>query len=323
MRQIFEKFIGRKESPIGRDRRVKRIGGYSVVRKIGSGGTSDVYLALDAETLAAVAIKRLRPQCDSGLHRQMFATESRLCGRLVHPGVIALHRADTADAGGAHLVMEHVEGHALDRYEDTDTLLPPETVADVMRQTAEAMHYLDRMGIIHRDLKPGNILMRHDGLIKIVDFGCAIVEGYTPPGLRIAGSLPYMSPEQVAGRPLSTLADMYSLGALSYRLLTGHHPLEQLADETPQAYAKKVMTRRPQAIETYRRDIPSALSGVVVRMLNKHPGDRFESWRHLIQALEAPSAPGIIEKQEAAQMRFALPRRWHTHMPDRTLSFGL
>lgn len=325
MKALFEKLIGTRESPIGRDTQVQRIGDYSVVRKIGSGGTSDVYLCLHREKLATAAIKQLSLKRAASAHQQMFQNESQLCGMLDHPNIVSLYGADLADPAGAHLVMEYVEGCSLDAHEEPDTLLAVDTVVDVIRQAAQGLQYLAAEGLVHRDIKPGNILLRKDGRVKLADFGCAIVPGQPQSALRVAGSLPFMSPEQISGERLTELSDMYSLGAVFYRLLTGHHPVEAEEDESPHSYARRIMAGRPAPIADYRPEVPTGLAAVVNKMLAKEPAARYDSWQTFLYTLQRSAAAGFPDTAEAYQQRWRaleLQRRARSTPNDRSLSFG-
>lgn len=325
MKALFEKLIGTRESPIGRDVQVRRIGDYSVVRKLGSGGTSDVYLCLHKEKLATAAIKQLSLKRAATAHNQMFLNESLLCGVLDHPNIVSLYGANLDDPEGAHLIMEHIDGCSLDAHEDRDTLLPVDRAVDVVRQAAQGLQYLAAEGVIHRDIKPGNILLRKDGRVKLADFGCAIIPGQPLTALRVAGSLPFMSPEQIAGERLTDLSDMYSLGAVFYRLLTGRHPVEAKPGETPHAYARRIMETQPAPIGNYRAEVPSGLAAVVEKMLAKKPEARYESWMAFLYTLQRSEAEGFRGASRTHERRWwalELQRQARSAPRDRSLSFG-
>ena len=300
MKELFSRLAGGRPSPIARRETVQRIGDYTIVRKIGSGGTSDVYLGLHLDSMAAVAIKQLDLRCSATSHKEMFIAESMMRGRVDHPNIVSIYDADLDEPEGSYLVMEYVNGSSLDRFESRDALLPVETVIDVMRQTAEALRYLSIENIIHRDIKPGNIILRTDGRVKLADFGCVLINSYPTASLRVAGSLPYMSPEQIEGRPLSHLSDMYSLGAVFYQLLTGRHPVASDEGQTPQQYAHKILRTHPAPIREYRQDLPCGIMHVVDRMLQKKPENRFDSWNTLLHELYRASAERYADSEEFA-----------------------
>ena len=198
-----------------------RIGSYSIVRKIGEGATSNVYLAVRDESYVSVALKQLRKGCQTDLHKAMFANEVEFGRRMHHKNIVHVLDADLKDPNGAYLVMEHVNGVSMERHENTDNLLPIIKVVSAIEQMADALRYAASMGIVHRDVKPGNIILMPNGIAKLADFGCAIPTRKM--GEVVAGSLAYMSPEQLEGEALDQRADIYSLGAVLYRLLTGRH----------------------------------------------------------------------------------------------------
>jgi serine/threonine protein kinase len=322
LKAFFSKLIGGK-SPIGRREKARRIGDYTVVRKIGSGGTSDVYLALHVETLATVAIKQLSLKRSASSHQEMFATEARLCGLLDHPNIVSMYSADLEEPAGAYLVMEYIDGDSLDKHDLPDALLPIEKVMNVMRQAAEALSHLAGEGIIHRDIKPGNIILRKDGRVKIADFGCAILDRQPPSSLRVAGSLPFMAPEQIAGMDLGHHSDMYSLGAVFYRLLTGHHPIAMDEGEEPAVYARRILRSQYAPIEQYRQDVPVAIADIVGRMLRKKPEDRYESWSLFLHELYRASIEKYPEDEELnVHWKSFEIRREERNTHDYNLSFG-
>jgi eukaryotic-like serine/threonine-protein kinase len=300
LKELFSRLVGVKASPIGRRESVQRIGDYTIVRKIGSGGTSDVYLGLHVNTMATVAIKQLDLKCNAASHKEMFYVESLMCGRMDHPNIVSIYWANLDEPGGSYLVMEFVDGMTLDRFVSNKSLLPVETVVDIMRQSAEALRYLAGEGVIHRDIKPGNIILRKDGRVKIADFGCALLDDYPAASLRVAGSLPYMAPEQIDGKPIGHLSDMYSLGAVFYHLLTGRHPFELDDDQNAHSYARKILGMRPTPVMECRQDVPPGIARVVERMLQKKPEDRYESWNVFLSELYRASVNKYAADEEFA-----------------------
>ncbi len=296
MKAFFSKWVGR--TPIQHRENVKRIGEYSIVREIGAGATSNVFLGLHVSTLSAAAIKQLSVQCASAQHRQMFATEASLCGKMEHPNIVDMYGANLDDPTGPYLVMEYVNGDSLDKFDTPDKLLPIETVINVMRQAAEALRYASGLGIIHRDVKPGNIIIRKDGRVKIADFGCAITSDPRGTVLPIAGSLPYMSPEQIEGNPLNHQSDIYSLGVVFYRLLTGHYPFAMGDDQTAQTYARKILKTRYAPISTYRQDVPPEIVKLVDRALQRKLDKRHATWDEFLECLHAASVAKYAENEK-------------------------
>lgn len=297
MKTFFSKWV--RKTPIQHREHVKRIGEYSIVREIGAGATSNVFLGLHSKTLSAAAIKQL--SVGSAQHKQMFATEASLCGKMQHPNIVDMYGANLDDPTGPYIVMEYVNGNSLDKFDSPETLLPIETVIDVMRQSAEALRHASSLGIIHRDVKPGNIIIRKDGRVKMADFGCAITGEPGRALLPIAGSLPYMAPEQIEGKPLNHQSDIYSLGVVFYRLLTGHYPFEMGDDQTAQTYARKILKTRYTAIGAYRSDVPPEIAKLVDRALQRKLDKRHATWDEFLECLHAASVAKYAEDEKLSE----------------------
>lgn len=296
MKSFFSNLLG--TTPIQRRENVQRIGDYTVVREIGSGATSNVYLGLHISSMQAAAVKQLSLKFSSPAHKQMFATEASLCGQMEHPNIVDMYGADLNAPGGPYLVMEYVDGNSLDKFDSPETLLPVETVIDVMRQSAEALKYAATLGIIHRDVKPGNIIIRKDGRVKIADFGCAIINSSSSTQLGVAGSLPYMSPEQIEGKPLGYQSDIYSLGSVFYRLLTGHYAYPMAAGQTAKTYAHRILDTRYTPIAAYRNDVPAELVKLIDRSLQKKLSMRHGTWEEFLYDLHHASVAGYSENEK-------------------------
>lgn len=252
-----------------------RIGNYSIVRLIGEGTTSNVYHAQHVDTLASVAIKQLRRQGE--VYRDMFASEVELGHRMRHKNIVRVTDANLHEKSGAYLVMEYVNGASLDRYDRTSSLPPILMVLSVIEQVANALRYAAGLGVVHRDVKPGNIILRPDGLAKLTDFGCAVP--VSEMGAVIAGSLAYMSPEQLDGEALDQRADIYALGAVLYRLLTGKHTFE--ADN--EFDARIAIHNYPVTpISKYRKKLPEELIAVIGKALEKDRDRRYACWDEFI-----------------------------------------
>ncbi|MEQ1533368.1 MAG: serine/threonine protein kinase [Sideroxydans sp.] len=259
-----------------------RIGNYSIVRKLGEGATSNVYLAMRDKSYASVALKQLRKGCQTDLHKAMFTTEVELGSKMHHRNIVHVIDANLNEKSGAYLVMEYINGTPLDRYDHMDTLLPIEKVLSVIEQVADALQYAASLGVVHRDVKPGNLILMPNGIAKLTDFGCAIPTSKM--GEVVAGSLAYMSPEQLEGDALDQRADIYALGAVLYRLLTGKHTFE--ADN--QFDARIAILNFPIIpIQTYRQDLPMILVRVIERALHKDITARYQTWEDFIRDFAA------------------------------------
>ncbi len=259
-----------------------RIGNYSIVRELGEGATSNVYLAMRDKSYASVALKQLRRTAQTELHQAMFTTEVELGSKMHHRNIVHVIDANLNEKSGAYLVMEYINGTPLDRYDHMDTLLPIEKVLSVIEQVADALQYAASLGVVHRDVKPGNLILMPNGIAKLTDFGCAIPTSKM--GEVVAGSLAYMSPEQLEGDALDQRTDIYALGAVLYRLLTGKHTFE--ADN--QFDARIAILNFPIIpIQTYRQDLPMILVRVIERALHKDITARYQTWEDFIRDFAA------------------------------------
>ncbi len=255
------------------------LGSYSIVEQIGVGASSNVYLAISDKTFASVAIKQLRPERLSAPYRSLLANEVAVAAHFRHKNVVHQIGADLGEVSGPYLVLEYLKGESLDYHQNTDNLLPINKVLAVIEQAADALHYVAQLGFVHRDVKPENIIMQPNGLVKLMDFGCAIKTGET--SNMVAGSLAYMSPEQLDGLPLDERADIYSLGATLYRLLTGKNTFT--ADNAFDARIA-VLNFPATPIQNYRQELPANLTAVVHKALQKEVSLRYANWAEFIAA---------------------------------------
>lgn len=232
------------------------IGAYRLRRLIGHGGSSSVYLAerADRHYRTHVAIKILRADLVEPAHHARFHLERQVLAELVHPNIARLYDGGTTDDGRPYLVMEHVDGRPLERYCDDERLTIDQRLA-LMHRVCAAVQYAHRNLIVHRDLKPGNILVTADGVPKLLDFGIAklldahrfgVQAQHTHTGHRPM-TLGWASPEQVGGGSITTATDVYALGVLLFRLLTGRWPY-RLDDSSASTFERAVLeqpARRP------------------------------------------------------------------------------
>src|SRR5687767_9684553 len=210
----------------------RRIGPYRILRELGHGGMGTVYLAAraDEQFHKRVALKVIRSGADSAEVVRHFKRERQILASLDHPNIAHLLDGGTTDDGLPYFVMEYIQGQPVDRYCDNVR----STVAQrlqLFRHVCSAVHYAHQNLVVHRDIKPSNILVTAEGIPKLLDFGIAKLltpelsvqtTGETSIALRLM-TPDYASPEQVRGETITTASDIYSLGVLLYRLLTGHH----------------------------------------------------------------------------------------------------
>src|SRR5215472_4504865 len=269
---------------------------YTIERLIGEGGMARVFLARDLRHNRRVALKVLRPDLGAVVGVERFQAEIEVTANLQHPNLLPLF--DSGAAGDLlFYVMPYVEGESLRARIDREKQLPVDEAVRLASAVGAALDYAHRHGVIHRDLKPENILL-HDGQPLVADFGIALAISNAS-GARITqtgislGTPQYMSPEQATGdRTIDARTDIYSLGALTYEMLTGEPPH---AGTTSQAIIARVLTERPRSIRASRASVPVHVDATVEKALEKLPADRWPTAREFSEALSGarpvPVAP--------------------------------
>ncbi len=260
-----------------------KIGKYDVIRAIGQGASSTVYLGHDPFAQRDVAIKVVFPQIlqdpERGkLYTHLFLNEASLVGKLNHPHIVQIFDAVVAESL-CYIVMEYVPGGTLEMFCNEKKLLPVERVVEIIFKCTRALDFAFRLGITHRDIKPANILIvgtdASSGDIKISDFGAAITGGVDHTQVSGIGSPAYMSPQQVKEQALDHRTDIYSLGVVMYQMLTGQLPF-QASNNYNMVY--QIINTPPTAVSQLRKDIPAALDGIVSKAMAKDLDDRYQSW---------------------------------------------
>ncbi|HEY8103370.1 MAG TPA: protein kinase, partial [Gaiellaceae bacterium] len=274
-------------------------GRYQIIRKLGSGGMANVYLAEDQELGRRVAIKILddrHARDDQFIER--FRREAQHAAGLSHPNVVSVYDRGEAE-GTYYIAMEHVEGRTLKELLVARGPSPLGIAIDYTRQILSALRFAHRNGIVHRDIKPHNVIVDGDGRVKVMDFGIAragAASQMTEAG-SIIGTAQYLSPEQARGAPVDQTSDLYSTGIVLYELLTGTVPF---TGETPVEIAMKHLSQVPAPPSTHRPEIPRDLDYVVLRALAKDPADRYHSAEEMDSDLER-IARGIGVSAETAE----------------------
>lgn len=280
-----------------------RLSNYRLDRLIGSGGMGSVYLARDLALDRPVAIKFIAPDkaADEASRRRLLR-EARAAAALDHPNICGVHEVIDEPDGRACIVMQYVEGQTL-----ADKLrsgpLDVRLALSVATDLAEALEAAHARNIIHRDIKPQNIILTVGNQAKLLDFGLAVhglsgehagidstTTNLTTPGA-VVGTLPYMSPEQVAQRPLDARSDLFSLGTVLYESLTGHRPF---TGPSSAEIASEILHRDPAPVSSIRRELNEHHDELCRRLLAKHPDDRFRSAEELLGALRVSSASGSV-----------------------------
>ncbi|HEX7745227.1 MAG TPA: serine/threonine-protein kinase, partial [Micromonosporaceae bacterium] len=258
---------------------------YRLVEHLATGGMGEVWRATDTVLGRPVAVKVLLPAllAEPGFGAR-FAAEARMMAALQHPGIVNVYDYGESDLpGGAravYLVMEHVDGESLAARLKGSGRMDARTTLSIVAQAADALHAAHTAGIIHRDVKPGNLLVRPDGTVTLVDFGVARSAEVTSLTLtnNVVGTALYMAPEQAAGRPVSPATDIYALGAVAYHCVAGHPPF---SGGTSLDVAIKHLHDEVPPLPT---DVPAGVAALVTRALEKEPADRFESAEALAAA---------------------------------------
>jgi len=264
-----------------------KIGKYPVLRALGAGATSRVYLAEDPFNAQQVAIKLVQRDPASGddLRRQIqsaFLNEAALAGKLHHPHIAAIHDA-VNDGDLSYIVMEYVDGGTLERHCSFDALLPVERVVELVFMACLALDYAARQGVIHCDIKPANLLLTSAKQLKISDFGTAQYTDAAHTYFTGVGSPLYMSPEQVEDKRLNHQTDIYSLGVVMYQLLTGKSPFQGSSRES---LMYQIVTHEPPAPSVHRPDLPAGIERIVQRAIAKNREDRYPDGRAFAADLE-------------------------------------
>jgi len=262
------------------------IGNYEVLNEIGRGGMGQIYMAKHRTIGRTVAIKFLNTILTADpLYTDRFFREAQAAGKLSHPGIIALYDAGCLDNEMYYLIMEYVEGRDLHSVVSEQGVFSVGDAANIVCQVAEALGYAHTAGFIHRDVKPENLLLGKDGTIKICDLGLAKRIGddglITQRGM-IMGSPNYMAPERLScSLTIDARADIYSLGAALFFLVTGRIPYE---GTPPVIMSKHLSAPLPDPHEV-RSDLPDDICNIIRKMMEKDPAARHQSMAEVFEAL--------------------------------------
>jgi eukaryotic-like serine/threonine-protein kinase len=250
-------------------------GRYRILRKLGSGGMANVYLAEDEDLGRRVAIKILNDRYASDdSFNERFRREAKSAAGLSHPNIVSIYDRGEAD-GRPYIAMEVIEGRSLKELIVASGTLPIAQCVDYAKQILHALRFAHRNGIIHRDIKPHNILLGAEDRLKVTDFGIARAGAsqMTEVG-SIMGTAQYLSPEQARGAPVTAASDLYSAGIVLYEMLTGKTPFN---GDSPIEIAMKHLNEAPRPPSELRPDIPPELDQIVLRVLAKDAHDRYQA----------------------------------------------
>jgi serine/threonine protein kinase len=274
------------------------LGHYRVLEKIGSGGMGEVFRARDERLGRDVALKLIRPaSSDNPDHLRRFEQEARAAAALNHPNILAIY--DVGFEGSVpYIVSELLEGKSL-RQRLVEGPLPMREAADYALQIAQGLTAAHERLIVHRDLKPENLFLTRDGRVKILDFGVAKLQAPPDADRRVesmttvtkhgamVGTVAYMSPEQLRGKPVDHRSDIFSFGAILYEMLAGRRAFR---GETEVDTMTAVLREEPAATNLEEAAIPPAYQDIVRHCLEKDSGNRFQSAKDLVFALQTLSA---------------------------------
>jgi serine/threonine protein kinase/Tfp pilus assembly protein PilF len=267
----------------------RTLGHYAITARLGAGGMGEVYRATDGTLGREVALKILPPSMATDPTRlERFAREARAVAALNHPHIVTIHSTEEAD-GVRFFTMELVEGQTLDRLIPSEGMVFEELLA-IALQVADALTAAHDRRVMHRDLKPSNVMIDAEGRVKVLDFGLAKMADDPSSDTTLAltrdgylvGTIPYMSPEQVAGRAVDARTDVFSFGILLYEMATGHRPFQ---GHSSAELVAAILRDTVPAVSVQRDDWPAGLDRIVRRCLEKDPRDRFQTPRDVFNEL--------------------------------------
>jgi serine/threonine-protein kinase len=285
-----------------------KLGRYEIREQLGAGGMGEVYLAQDTMLDRKVALKILPPALAEDKDRMnRFVREAKLASALNHPNIITIHEIGEID--GVHFIAtEFIEGETLTAQLQRDSLSLKATL-EISLQVASALDAAHRAGIVHRDIKPDNIMVREDGIVKVLDFGLVKLtatevsevdrEAETKIQIKtsfgiIMGTVAYMSPEQARGQDTDERTDIWSFGCVLYQMLTHQQPFQ---GETMVDVWANIIQGEPESILAYRSDTPAELERIVARTVRKDRDERYQSAKELFNDLQQLQTRLLVESE--------------------------
>ena len=263
----------------------KTISRYKIIEELGKGGRSTVYKAQDVRLERIVALKIMSERLlRNAKARMRFLREAQSVAQLEHPNICTVYEVDVAE-GHTFMAMQYIEGQSLDGMMKNAPLDIKEAT-DIGLQAARGLNAAHKKKIIHRDIKDGNIMINTEGVVKILDFGLSKPLGkddITKPRA-ILGTVPYMSPEQATGKPVDYGTDIWSLGVVMYRLVTGKHPFK---GKNVGEMINSIIKAKPWRVGELRQDVPEALDSCIQKMMRKDREFRHRSMEEVVAELES------------------------------------
>ena len=285
-----------------------KLGRYEIRTQLGAGGMGEVYLAQDTLLDRNVALKILPPNLAEDSDRMSrFVREAKSASALNHPNIITIHEIGELD--GLHFIAtEYIEGETLKSLLEHEWL-SLKSLLDIALQVVSALDAAHRAGIVHRDVKPDNIMVREDGIVKVLDFGLLKLttkdrsevdsEGVTKMQVKtsagvIMGTTSYMSPEQARGQEMDARTDIWSFGCVLYEMLTNQQAFH---GETMTDVLANIIHQEPDSILAHRRDTPAELERIVARTLRKDRDERYQSAKELFNDLQQLQTRLLVEAE--------------------------
>ena len=269
---------------------LKKLGRYDLIRVLGKGAMGLVYEGRDPNLDRRVAIKTIKVEnlsdAAAAEYEVRFRTEARSAARLQHPNIVSVYDSDR-DGDMAFLVMEFIEGEDLKHHLDKGKVYTLQQTLSIMADLLSALNYAHSQKIVHRDIKPANLLVQASGSIKLADFGVARIQDsgdVTRTQGSIVGTLKYMSPEQLEGRPIDARADLFAAAVVLYQLLTSQRPFDGDSDF---AVIQKIVNHTPAAATFYNPKLPPGIDAVMAKALAKSRDMRYGSAQDFLAAFQA------------------------------------
>ena len=294
---------------------MRTIAHYEIRELLGEGGIGQVHAAFDTVLGREVAIKSLRPELlNDNSFVERFRAEATSLARLNHPNITTLY-ALLPEGGNLYMVMELVRGHTLEAIiNERGTPFSVDEALAIISQAADGLAYAHGMGVVHRDIKPANMIVTDGGLLKIMDFGIARVQGaqrFTRDG-SIVGTLAYMAPEQLRAEEVDARTDLYSLGIVLYEMLTGAVPFSAASDYD---LMRAQINTPPERLTKVVPGIDAQVDRALMRALAKKPADRYpsllafkEALGHAVSRTEAVTiAQKVTRIASAASLQMPAP----------------
>ncbi len=290
----------------------RMLGRYRILDEVGRGATAFVYRAYDPELDRFLAIKLLRNRlAKDEAYRDGFVREARLAAQLTHANIVTIYDVGISD-NKPYIAMELLEGSTLEEILKRNSKLKLNIAIHIASQLAAALSYAHKQGVVHRDIKPGNIVVLKDRkTIKLTDFGIAqIDENLAKSGHfndKVLGTPEYMSPEQILGQAIDSRSDLYSLGVLLYKMLTGLPPF--MSDELSDLFKQIIKSKQPEIVIDNDR-VQDDIKDLLRKLLQKKPNKRFQSANLLLADLQQIFGKLKKEKVKKKANFSSLTTRW-------------